>query len=196
MAFDTRIKLFMALAGVFVTCLVVGDIIGGKLVETTLAGYPFTITVGMIPFPVTFLITDLLNEFYGKKAARFVTWLGFGMAVLAYVFTYLVAQLVDISVFHVLKRATKNRMLWLRATGSTMISQMIDTIVINFVAWGGILGTEKLLSVIGSSYVLKVLIAVGLTPLIYAGHALIERLLALRPVSELGASDAELSPPA
>jgi queuosine precursor transporter len=238
LAFDSRIKLFIVLAGVFVTCLVVGDIIGGKLVETTIAGYPFTITVGMIPFPVTFLITDLLNEFYGKRMARFVTWLGFGMAVLAYVFiyvaaeipiaamtnaatwngvnheafsrvftgsqrmiiasltAYLIAQLVDISVFHLLKRLTKNRLLWLRATGSTVISQLIDTIVINVVAWGGILTTDKLLTVIGSSYVMKILIAVGLTPLIYAGHAIIERVLSLRPLSASGASDAELSPPA
>lgn len=219
MNLDTRSKLFLTLAGVFVTCLVVGDIIGGKLVQTRLFGFPFTVTVGMIPFPVTFLITDLLNEFYGQRSARLVTWLGLGMAGLAYGFiflaatvpiapmtreqgwpgvteeafirvfvgsqrmivasltAYVIAQLVDISVFHALRRATKGRFLWLRATGSTMLSQLVDTITISFVAWFGLLGIRQIFHIILSSYLLKVFIAVGLTPLIYAGHALIERVL-------------------
>src|SRR5690606_33044568 len=172
---DSRQKLFVVLAAIFTTCLVVGDIIGGKLIQTALFGQTITLTVGMIPFPVTFLLTDLLNEFYGKRAARFVTLLGFGLALLAYAFifiagaipiapmalepdwqgvtdhsfqnvflssqrmiaasltAYIVAQFVDIGVFQVLKRATNNRLLWLRATGSTAISQLIDTIVISTV---------------------------------------------------------------
>jgi uncharacterized integral membrane protein (TIGR00697 family) len=217
--------LFLILAGVFSTCLVVGDIIGGKLIQTQLFGHPFTLTVGMIPFPVTFLLTDVLNEFYGKRAARFVTLLGFGLAVLAYTFifiagsipiaplalepgwtgvtersfqnvflgsqrmilasltAYMVAQFVDIGVFHVLKRKTHNRLLWLRATGSTAVSQLIDTLVINFVAWTGILGIDTILNIIVSSYVLKVAIALGLTPLVYLAHALIERGLKIEPVT-------------
>jgi queuosine precursor transporter len=219
MNFDIRTRLFLALAATFVTCLVVGDIIGGKLIQTQILGHSFTLTVGMIPFPVTFLLTDLLNEFYGKRAARLVTWLGLGMAMLAYVFifiaaeipiaamtrapdwtgvdeesftrvfvgsqrmiaasltAYLVAQFVDIGVFHALRRATGQRFLWLRATGSTVFSQLIDTVVINCVAWFGILKFADLVSIITSSYLLKILIAIGLTPLIYAGHAAIERLL-------------------
>lgn len=214
-----RMKLFLVLAAVFVTCLVVGDIIGGKLIQTVLFGFPFTLTVGMIPFPVTFVITDLLNEFYGKRAARFVTWVGFGMAVLSYVFiyvaalipiapmaraadwtgvtheafnrvfmgsqrmiiaslsAYLISQFVDIAVFHALRRLTQHRLLWLRASGSTVVSQLIDTVTISFIAWTGILDLASIGHVIVSSYVLKVLIAVGLTPVIYAGHAVIERLL-------------------
>jgi uncharacterized integral membrane protein (TIGR00697 family) len=217
---NRRIQLFLVLACVFVTCLTVGDIIGGKLIQTRLFGYQFTLTVGMIPFPVTFLITDLLNEFYGKRAARFVTWVGFGMAALAYVFiyvaaaipiaeltraadwtgvteaafdrvfvgsqrmiaaslcAYLIAQFVDISIFHALRQATHQRLLWLRASGSTVLSQLVDTITINFVAWFGVLPLAEIGRIMLSSYVLKVLIAVGLTPLVYAGHALIERLMA------------------
>src|SRR5690606_21857985 len=137
-----------------------------------------------------FLLTDLLNEFYGKRAARFVTLLGFGLALLAYAFiyiagaipiapialepgwqgvtdqafqnvflssqrmiaasltAYLVAQFVDIGVFQILKRATQNRLLWLRATGSTAISQLIDTIVINLVAWTGLLGAGQILNIV------------------------------------------------
>ena len=78
MELDGRQKLFVFLAGLFVTCLIVGDIIGGKLYQ--LGDTSFVITVGMIPFPVVFLLTDLLNEFYGKRAARFVTFVGFVMA--------------------------------------------------------------------------------------------------------------------
>jgi queuosine precursor transporter len=219
MNFDTRSRLFLALAATFVTCLLVGDIIGGKLIQTPILGHTFTVTVGMIPFPVTFLLTDLLNEFYGKRAARLVTWMGFAMALLAYAFifiaseipiaamtraadwsgvteeaftrvfvgsqrmiaasltAYLIAQFADIWVFHTLRRATGERLLWLRATGSTVVSQLVDTIVINCVAWFGVLSVPDLVSIVLSSYVLKILIAVGLTPLIYAGHAGIERLL-------------------
>jgi len=163
---DAKYKLFVVLAGVFTTCLVVGDIIGGKLIQTVLFGQTITLTVGMIPFPVTFLLTDLLNEFYGKRAARFVTWVGFAMALLAYSFiyialqipiaemtrsaswdgvtatafdnvfdgskrmivaslvAYLIAQFTDIGVFHLLRRLTRGRFLWLRATGSTLLSQL------------------------------------------------------------------------
>src|SRR5688572_23514657 len=78
---DTRAKLFLTLSAIFVTALVVGDLIGGKLMGVPLFGSVHYLSVGFIPFPVTFLLTDLLNEFYGKRAARLVTWVGFGMAV-------------------------------------------------------------------------------------------------------------------
>ena len=236
MNFDTRSKLFLVLAATFITCLLVGDIIGGKLIQTVLFGHTFTLTVGMIPFPVTFLLTDLLNEFYGKRSARLVTWLGFSMALIAYAFifiasaipiagmtraagwtgvneeaftrvfmssqrmiaasltAYLIAQMVDISVFHTLKRLTAERWLWLRATGSTAISQLVDTVVINFVAWFGVLSSGEIVNIIVSSYVLKILIAVGLTPLIYAGHALIERVLELKPARASDQDAAGLGP--
>jgi uncharacterized integral membrane protein (TIGR00697 family) len=219
-----RVRLFVILAAVFMTCLLVGDIIGGKLIQTRLFGQTFTLTVGMIPFPVTFLLTDVLNEFYGKRAARFVTLTGFGMAVLAYAFifiagaipiaplarqadwngvtessfanvflgsqrmivasmcAYMVAQFVDIGAFHLLKRITHNKLLWLRATGSTVLSQLIDTVVITFVAWVGIMSSEQIVNMILSSYSLKILIAVGLTPLVYLAHTLVQRGLGIAPV--------------
>lgn len=224
MKLDARTRLFIVLAGIFSTSLVVGDIIGGKLIETQIFGTRFTLTVGMIPFPITFLLTDVLNEFYGKKHARFITLLGFGLASLAYAFifiagaipiaemtrsaswtgvteasfdnvflgsqrmilasmaAYIVAQFVDIGVFHALKRLTTNRLLWLRATGSTVVSQLIDTVTITFVAWWGVLGISDILTMIRSSYTLKILIAVGLTPLVYLMHALVQRGLGIEPV--------------
>jgi uncharacterized integral membrane protein (TIGR00697 family) len=224
MFLDKRHKLFLVLAGVFTTCLVVGDIIGGKLIQWHLFGLEFTTTVGMVPFPVTFLLTDVLNEFYGQRAARFITIVGFAMAVLSFSFiflsaavpfapfthapdwqgvneasfnnvflgslrmifaslcAYLVSQFVDIGVFHLLKRKTSGKLLWLRATGSTAVSQLIDTITINFVAWSGLMSTGKIINIVYSAYGMKLLIAVGLTPLIYVCHTLVERGLGIQPI--------------
>jgi queuosine precursor transporter len=221
---DARAGLYVILCCTFVVALVVGDLIGGKLAETVVFGQPFTISMGMIPFPVTFLLTDLVNEFYGPKAARFMTLTGFGVAVFAFItitiaaaipiadFTraadwsgvrteafdnvlassqrilvaslvaYLVAQFTDMSVFHLLKRVSNNRFLWLRATGSTMASQLIDTMVIQTLAWWGILPFSKIIGIAVSSYVVKLAVAIGLTPAVYAGHAVVERWLGLKPV--------------
>jgi uncharacterized integral membrane protein (TIGR00697 family) len=213
----------VVLTASFITCLLVGDIIGVKLFQFDDAGH-FVISLGMVPFPITFLLTDLLNEFYGKRAARFVTWIGFAMAVLTFVviqvvvvlppapFTlgadwtgttpsaidnvfggskrilfasmvaYISAQLLDIAVFNALKRLTNNRMLWLRATGSTAVSQLLDTVVVQIIAWVGVLSPSKIVALVVTSYVVKLAVAVGLTPLIYAGHSLMERWLDIQPV--------------
>src|ERR1700755_39032 len=73
-------KLYVCLAAVFVSCLLLGDVIGGKTIPTPMG----PISVGIIPFPVTFLLTDVVNDFYGRKGARFLTLLGFFMSVLAW----------------------------------------------------------------------------------------------------------------
>ena len=224
MNLDRRIQLFVVLAAVFVTSLVVGDIIGVKLFEVNLGLMAPVMSAGMLLFPVTFLLTDILNEFYGKKVARFVTWVGFCMAVFAFaaitvavrvpwapmtqaadypgtvarsfdnvfagsqrilmasMVAYLVGQFADIAVFNGLKRATHNRMLWLRATGSTVVSQLIDTVVVQYIAWTGVLPQKVIIQIILTSYVVKLLVAVGLTPLIYLGHAFVERKLGIAPV--------------
>jgi uncharacterized integral membrane protein (TIGR00697 family) len=224
MVLERRVGLFIALSAAFVTALVVGDIVGSKLFELPVFGLSVTMSAGMLAFPLTFLLTDLLNEFYGKKAAHFVTWIGFAMALfsLAIVYAalavpispltrapgwggvteatftsvfggsqrilfaslaaYLVGQLVDIGVFHLLKRLSKNRLLWLRATGSTVVSQLIDTAVVQWLAWWGLLSSARIASIAATSYLVKLGIAVGLTPLIYAGHVVMERWLGIEPV--------------
>lgn len=224
MQLDSRQRLFIILGAAFTTCLLVGDIIGGKLIEGSLFGFPFTTTVGMVPFPVTFLLTDVLNEFYGKRAARFVTLVGFAMAVLSFAiitvagaipiaeFTkdptwsgvtegsfanvflgsqrmiiasltaYLVAQFVDIGVFHALKQITAGKYLWLRASGSTAVSQLVDTVTITIVAWVGMLPWSKIGDIILSAYGLKIFIALALTPAIYACHTLVERWVGMTPL--------------
>jgi queuosine precursor transporter len=224
MNLDSRVRLFVVLAGVFVTSLVVADIIGVKLFQVHLGPLSPVMSVGMLVFPVTFVLTDILNEFYGKKAARFVTLVGLGLALFAFLvihialgmewapltrdpsytgtvqasfdnvfggsqriliasmIAYLIGQFLDITLFHVIKRMTRNRMLWLRATGSTVASQFIDTVVVQFVAWSGVLPLEVILHIIFTSYAVKLLVAVGLTPLIYAGHAMVERWMGMKPV--------------
>lgn len=225
MNLDARGTLFLALSTLFCTSLVVGDLIGSKLMGVPLFGSVHILSVGFIPFPITFLLTDLLNEFYGQKAARTVTWVGFGLAwftlfvlliaqaapfasftlapdwtgtppaawtqvfggsrriLLASIVAYVVAQFTDIAVFHLLKKKTHNRFLWLRATGSTVASQLIDTVTIQTLAWWGTMSNERLFGLIAASYFGKVLIAILLTPAIYVGHAIVTRGLGIKPAS-------------
>lgn len=221
-------KLFVYLSTLFVACLLLGDIIGGKTIATPLGA----ISVGIIPFPVTFLLTDIVNDFYGRKGARFLTILGFVMATFAYVvlqvgtyapidestyftqaeFTkifggsaqlflasivaYLIGQFLDIYVFQFWKRLTQSRHLWLRATGSTLLSQIVDTVVINCIFWGwtassnpeGFLGKMSpnarwtwIFQKIGREYGIKVVVAILLTPVVYALHAAIVKGLKIEP---------------
>jgi uncharacterized integral membrane protein (TIGR00697 family) len=213
--FSASEKLYVYLCAIFVACLLLGDVIGGKIIRTPLG----PISVGIIPFPVTFLLTDVTNDFYGRRGAHFLTMLGFFMALLAWVllqattlmpvdastyFTqaeyakvfggsaqlfaasmvaYLIGQFLDIRVFHFWKAITQSRHLWLRSTGSTIFSQAVDTITINIIfgrvtaGWGwGFIGAK-----VGREYVIKFVVAVGLTPAIYALHGAIVRGLGIEP---------------
>ena len=227
---DSSQKLYIYLGGVFVACLLLGDITGGKTIPTPLG----PISVGILPFPVTFLLTDVVNDFYGARGARFLTFLGFWMAALAWVFlqistaiptdvssyflaqefskifggsamlfaasmlAYLAGQLLDIRMFQFWKSLTNSRHLWLRATGSTITSQLLDTVAINqmFWSWSAATAPDSFLGKlshgdrqiwifqkIGREYSIKVVVAVLLTPLIYAMHAAIVRRLKLHPVA-------------
>lgn len=208
-------KLFVVLGAIFVTCLVLGDVTGGKAFSTPVG----PVSVGLILFPVTFLLTDVINDFYGKRGARFITGVGAAMATLAYfalvlttalptdpdtyfqdaeyrkifggsaklfvasILAYLIGQLLDIQVFLFWKRVTKGRHLWLRATGSTLISQLIDTATINSIFWGGVADKTVgwIVAKIIREFLIKVAIAVLITPVVYALHAFILRWLGLEP---------------
>jgi hypothetical protein len=175
--------------------------------------------VGIIPFPVTFLLTDIVNDFYGRRGAHFLTLLGFSMAVLAWVllqlttvmpadsstyFTqieyakvfggsaqlfvasmvaYLVGQFLDIGVFHFAKALTESRHLWLRSTGSTVFSQAVDTITINVIFGRVTAGWTwaYIGSKVGREYAIKFLVALALTPAIYALHEAIVRGFGIHP---------------
>ena len=208
-------KLYVYMGAIFVACLLLGDIIGGKTLATPLG----PISVGIIPFPVTFLLTDVVNDFYGRKGATFLTWLGFFMALLAYVvlqvstwlrpdpstyFTqaefakvfggsaqlfvasivaYLIGQILDIHVFQFCKALTQSKHLWLRATGSTILSQIIDTVTINVIFWRwtaskdwGWIGAK-----VGREYVIKLVVAILLTPAVYAVHTFVVKVMGIEP---------------
>lgn len=218
-----RQRLYVVLACIFVTCLVLGDVTGGKAFAARFGIWPFTaldgpVSVGMILFPVTFLLTDVINDFYGRKGARFVTWVAAAMAALAYfaliittalpahpdtyfpqdyyvrifgasaklfaasILAFVVGQMLDIAVFQFWKRLLRGKHLWLRATGSTLISQLVDTITINVIFWSGV-GmtsawiTEKIIR----EYAIKVVVAVLLTPIVYAIHGLVTKGLSIAP---------------
>ncbi len=209
-------KLFVYLCAVFVSCLLLGDMIGGKTITTPLG----PISVGIIPFPVTFLLTDVVNDFYGRQGARFLTVLGFFMAVLAYVvlqisthlpvddstyFTqqefakifggsaqlfvasivaYLIGQFLDIQVFQFWKALTQSRHLWLRATGSTILSQIVDTVTINVIFWKWTATKEWswIFAKIGREYGIKLVVAIALTPVVYAVHSFVVRIMGLTPL--------------
>jgi queuosine precursor transporter len=221
---DARLSLFITLVAIFMTCLVVGDIIGGKLTSFELFGREWVFSVGQIAFPVTFILTDILNEFYGRAIVRRVTFLAFFMVGLTFtiiyaaaalpwapftldpawtgvapsqfevVFTqatkiqlasmvaFLLGNLVDISVFWMIKRATGGRMLWLRATGSTAVSQLIDTIVISAIIWIDKVPFATYLTIVLTSYLIKLAAAILVTPVIYALHELVETRFGLAPV--------------
>ena len=212
---STHQRFFTYIAAIFVSCLLLGDVIGGKTLSTPLG----PISVGIIPFPVTFLLTDIVNDFYGRKGARFVTILGFWMAVFAWVvlqisthipadpstyFTqtefvkifggssqlfvasivaYLLGQFLDISVFQYWKSLTQSRHLWLRASGSTVLSQAIDTITINVIFWRWTATREWtwIFQKIEREYLIKFVVAVALTPLVYALHSIVIRWLKIEP---------------
>ncbi len=216
---DRRTKLYLYLCGVFLTALLIGDTIGSKLFTLDIPlGFTTvhaTLSVGAIWFPITFLLTDVINEFYGSEGARFVTFLGFFMAIFAFLvifaarripaapfspigqdtfdnvfgnanrifvaslIAYLVGQLVDIGIFQFAKRLTQSRHIWLRSTGSTLISQLIDTLLVTYLAFWGKLTPAQLKQTAVTSYVVKVMLAIGLTPVIYAMHGFIHRQLGI-----------------
>lgn len=225
---DASQKLFVYLGAIFVSCLLLGDIIGGKTIATPLG----PISVGILPFPMTFLLTDVVNDFYGRKGARFLTFVGLWMALLAWavlqlstwlrpdvstyftqtefakvfggsaqlfvasIIAYTIGQLLDIQVFQFWKGLTRSKHLWLRATGSTVFSQLIDTVTINVVFWSWTAGSDPssflglmtpsdrwawIFRKIGREYGIKVVVAVLLTPVVYAVHGAIVHLLKIAP---------------
>jgi queuosine precursor transporter len=200
-------RVFVFLTALFVAALVAGDFIGGKFFS--FAGRSFS--AGIIPFPLTFVLTDVVNEFYGKAGARRLTYAGllaavfvwstinlalllptaadspisdqvfrsaFGTSARLYVASlaaYLVGQMLDIAVFQVLRRVTGHHHLWLRSTGSTVLSQAIDSLSVSFVFLVGTRPFSFIVSNAANNYAGKLVMAILLTPLIYVGHSIIHR---------------------
>lgn len=203
---------FLVLAGFFITNAIVAELIGGKIVQFFGLFYQ---SVGIILWPVVFLLTDLINEYYGKQGVRKLTYITVGL--IAYTFVllsaalhiqavpsspvsdavfqtvfgqsqwiivgsiiaFLVSQLVDVYVFWIFRNRTGSRMIWLRATGSTIVSQLFDTFLVQYIAF--VLPAkwtfQEFLVNASWGYAFKLLVAVCLIPLIYAGHFVIGKFL-------------------
>ncbi len=223
--------LFIILAGLFITNAVTAELISNKLIEIPLAFSigdttfgPYTTIVGILPWPIVFLLTDLLNEFYGKKAVQKLSWITSGligycfiivgislnipaveipnstladnrsftlvfgqaqMVIIGSIIAFLTSQLLDAIVFEKIKNRTGNRFVWLRSTGSTVLSQLIDSYIVLYIGFvlPGALTIEQFLTLAPTNYILKLLIAISLTPLIYVGHYVIRKYLSEKELS-------------
>lgn len=210
-ASSRRERVFLVLAGIFITHALLGELIGGKL----FVAWGWVMSIGVIPWPVVFVTTDLVNEYYGPKAVRRLTLLAVGLIVYAFALllvcmqvtaaeispvsdaafamvfgqsmwiivgslvAFALSQMLDAVVFVLLRRRTGERLLWLRAMGSTVFSQLVDTFVINGIAFGlsGKLTSGQVVELSVTNYGYKFLIAAATVPVIYAGHGIMDRYL-------------------
>lgn len=210
---------FIILAGFFVANAVVGEVIGGKIIQIG----PFIMSIGIIPWPIVFLTTDLINEYFGKQGVRKLTLvtailitytfvilyaamnihaapnspvkdnefsLVFGQSlwiIVGSISAFMASQLIDVVVFWILRQKTGHKHIWLRATGSTVVSQLIDSFVVTGVAFylPGKLSLADYLNTSITGYTGKLIIAILLTPFIYIGHGLIDNYLGKDKAQEM-----------
>lgn len=221
-------RIYLLLGALFITSLVVSNLIFQKFFYW----YPFDIeifgtklfevSVGILPYPITFLITDLISEIYGKKRANQIVVAGifasffsmlivyvanavpatdwspvgdtmfttvFGstaIAVFASMMAYLLAQFIDIQIYHFWKRLTKGKHLWLRNNFSTFLSQFVDTFTIlmllcsfNIIEW------DKFNGLLIAGFLFKVFIAATDTPFLYLGVHLFRKRFNLKVNEEI-----------
>lgn len=204
--------IYVILAGIFITNAVVAELIGGKLINIG----PYVVSIGILPWPVVFITTDLINEYFGEKGVKKLSYITAGLIIYCFVVLYaamgipaatgldnitdgqfnavfgqslwiivgsiaafLVSQLIDVTVFHFFKKRTGKRMIWLRATGSTVISQFFDSFIVLGIAFWltGKMDTPTFIASGITGYVIKLVIAVLLTPVIYLAHGIIDNYL-------------------
>ena len=201
---------YVVLAGIFITNAVVAELIGGKLIQVGSA----VMSIGILPWPIVFITTDLINDYFGEKGVRKLSLITASLIVYTFVILYLamqipavdgknlvtdaqfngvfgqsmwiivgsitaflVSQLIDVTIFHFVKNRTGNKMIWLRSTGSTVISQLFDSFIVLGIAFWmtGKMTTEVFITSAFTGYFVKLIIAILMTPLIYLGHSLIEK---------------------
>ena len=244
MTANKRQLLFIILAAIFLTNAILAEIIGVKIFslygvigaeEQTIPflglNLNFSLTAGVVIWPVVFLTTDIINEYYGKKGVRQISYIAVGCIAYAFFAIYivtllppapfwldiyatdnsgnpfninyafktlfrqgmgiiigslvafLIGQLLDVFIFQKLRKYTGAKMIWLRATGSTLVSQLVDSFVVLGIAFyllapeGRQWSIDQLLSVGVTNYIYKFVIAIALTPLIYLAHYLIDKYL-------------------
>lgn len=236
-------RLFIILGGIFIANAIVAEIIGVKIfsLEKTLGLQPLdanvmgevlslNLSAGVLIWPVVFIMTDIINEYYGQKGVRFLSFLTAGLIAFAFLIfigaislapadffvtskigsgvpdmekayenvlgqganiivgsiaAFILSQLIDVITFHRIKKVTGEKKIWLRATGSTLVSQFIDSFVVLFIAFyvgsrlnaseGDFIWSFKLFVAVGLvNYAYKFIVAIIMTPVIYLVHNWIE----------------------
>jgi len=231
--------LFLILGGFFITNALLAEFIGAKIfsLEQTLGlsgGLGLTIfgigplnldmTAGVVLWPLVFVLTDIINEYYGRRGVRLLSFMAAGLILYAFFMVwvamqlhpadfwrmrdlggqqldmdtaynatfgqglwiiagslaaFLIGQLVDVWVFHALRRLTGPKGIWVRATGSTLVSQLIDSFVVLFIAFyiGADWSLSQVLAIATVNYIYKFGVAIAMTPVLYAVHGAIDRFL-------------------
>jgi queuosine precursor transporter len=250
---DKPTRLFLLLGGFFIANALIAEFAGVKIfsLEATLGMQPvnlrlfggdfsFNLTAGVLLWPVVFIMTDTINEFYGHKGVKFLSYLTAGLISFAFIIffaaihlapavwwpqskvssgvpdmqvaykaifgqglwiiigslvAFLLGQIIDVLIFHRIKSFTGEKMIWLRSTGSTLVSQLIDSYVVLYIAFylgpridpsnGTPWSMQQLLTVCTGNYIYKFLVAVVLTPVIYVLHGLIERYLGYNTAKQM-----------
>lgn len=233
-----KVYLFLILGAFFITNALLAEFIGVKIfsLEKTLGWLPvnwtlfgieslsFNLTAGVLLWPVVFIMTDIINEYYGKSGVRIFSFMTAGLIAFAFLVVFaaiqlvpadfwtgsraadglndmqlayklifgqglwiiigslvafLIGQFVDVFVFHQVKKATGEKLVWARSTGSTLVSQFIDSFVVLFIAFylGAGWSFNLVMSICLINYLYKFSAALLLTPLLYVGHAVIDRYL-------------------
>jgi uncharacterized integral membrane protein (TIGR00697 family) len=235
-------RLFIILAGFFITNALIAEVIGVKIfsLEDTVgvsraniplfgSNFSFHLTAGVLLWPVVFVMTDIINEYYGPKGVRFLSFLAIGLIAFSFIIynaaiwlkpseyfsigngiekpndafrgifgqglwiivgsivAFLIGQVLDVVVFHRIKQITGEKNIWLRATGSTIVSQLIDSFVVLFIAFyvgkriqtgqGDPWSLNQVLVTGTGNYIYKFVVAILMTPVIYLVHFFIERYL-------------------
>ncbi len=215
--------LYLVLAGIFIASLVSCNLIFQKFFTWSPFGWhTFEISVGILPYPITFLVTDLISEIYGLKRANRVVMAGlvasiftlgvvsiadlapatdwspvsngefskvFGLtsvSVGASMAAYLLAQLIDVRLFHFWKKVTNGKHLWIRNNFSTMTSQLVDTVVVVGLLCGiGAIEWDKFGALVFSGWLFKAIVAALDTPVLYVSTWAIRRQLGLHGAEEV-----------
>lgn len=240
---DKATRLFIVLSAFFLVNAVVAEFVGVKIfsLEDTLGIKPFrfnffgeeitgfSLTCGVLLWPLVFVMTDIINEYFGKRGVRFISFIAAALIAYSYLMlslgmkvapaqwwihtsnygnelnfdhaykavfgqgnniivgsliAFLIGQILDVTTFHWIKQKTGERFIWLRSTGSTLISQLIDSFVVLFYAFYiAKIGTAQqwsiqlVLAVCTVNYIYKFIVAILMTPVIYIVHGAIEKYL-------------------
>ena len=243
-------RLFVILGGIFIANALIAEVIGVKIfsLEDTMgvqraninlfgSSFSFHLTAGVLLWPVVFIMTDIINEYYGPRGVKFLSYLAIGLISYSFIIynaaiglapseyfsvgngidkpdnafrgifgqglwiiigsitAFLVGQLLDVLIFHRIKKMTGEKNIWLRATGSTLVSQLVDSFVVIFIAFyigkriqagqGEPWSLNQVLVTGTGNYIYKFVVAIVLTPVIYLMHAWIEKYLGHATAAEM-----------